>query len=52
MLDISGDVDHVYVEKVLPIKMKYNLESLKQFSFWAEIVTIFRTIFAVLGKKY
>ena len=52
MLDVSGDVDFVYVEKVLPIKMKYNLESLKQFSFWKEIMTIFRTILAVLGKEY
>lgn len=52
LLDVSSDVDRVYVEKVLPIKMKYNLESLKKFSFMAEIATMFRTVFAVLGKDY
>ena len=52
LLDVSGDADRVYVEKVLPIKMKYNLDSLKKFSFVAEIGTMFRTVFAVLGKNY
>ena len=32
--------------------MKYNLESIKRFSFVGEIVTMFRTVFAVLGKDY
>lgn len=52
LLDPAADVDKVYIEDVLPGKMKYNLESIKQFSFWGEIVTIFRTVFAVLGKDY
>lgn len=52
LLDGVDDVDKVYIEKVLPEKMKYNLESLKKFSFFEEVVTMFRTIFAVLGKEY
>ena len=52
LLDAADDVDKVYVEKVLPEKMKYNLESIKKFSFLGEIVTMIRTIFAVLGKNY
>lgn len=52
LLDIADDVDRVYVEEVLPEKMKYNLESIEKFSLWGEIVTMFRTIFAVLGKNY
>ena len=52
LLDASDDVDKVYVEDVLPGKMKYNLESIKRFSFWGEIATMFRTVFAVLGKEY
>lgn len=52
LLDAADDVDKVYVEKVLPEKMKYNLESIKKFSFWGEIRTMFRTVFAVLGKNY
>ena len=52
MLDGAEDVDKVYIEEVLPGRMKYNLESIKRFSFVGEIVTMFRTVFAVLGKDY
>ena len=52
LLDSADDVDRVYVEEVLPGKMKYNLQSIKKFSFLGEIVTMFRTVFAVLGKEY
>lgn len=52
LLDAADDVDRVYVEDVLPGKMKYNLESIKKFSFIGEIRTMFRTVFAVLGKNY
>ena len=52
LLDAADDVDIVYVEEVLPGKMKYNLESVKHFSFIGEIATMFRTVFAVLGKEY
>lgn len=52
LLDAAHDVDRVYVEDVLPEKMKYNLEAIKNFSFLGEIATMFRTVFAVLGKEY
>ena len=52
LLDAADDVDRVYVEDVLPEKMKYNLEAIKNFSFLGEIATMFRTVFAVLGKEY
>ena len=52
LLDVADDVDRVYVEDVLPGKMKYNLEAIKKFSFFGEIATMFRTVFAVLGKEY
>lgn len=52
LLNAADDVDRVYVEKILPGKMKYNLESVKKFSFGREIMTMFRTVFAVLGKDY
>lgn len=48
LLDAADDVDKVYVEQVLPAKMKYNLESIRNFSFWGEIVTMMRTILAVI----
>ena len=52
LLDAADDVDRVYVEEVLPGKMKYNLQSIREFSFVREIATMFRTVFAVLGKEY
>lgn len=48
MLDAAEDVDKVYVEKVLPAKMKYNLDSIRKFSFCNEILTMIRTVFAVI----
>lgn len=52
LLDAADDVDKVYIEQVLPGKMKYNLESIRRFSFFGEIATMFRTVLAVLGKDY
>ena len=52
LLDASEDVDRVYTEDVLPGKMKYNLESIRTFSFIKDIITMVRTVFAVLGKDY
>lgn len=48
----DGMVDRVYVEKLLPAKMKFNLESLRNFSCRADLATMFRTVRAVLGKDY
>lgn len=52
LLDASSDVDKTYIEEVLPGKMKYNLDSIKNFSFFWDIATMFRTVLAVLGKDY
>ena len=52
LLNAADDVDRVYVEEVLPGKMKWNLESIRRFRFLREILTMFRTVFAVLGKEY
>ena len=52
LLSGAEDVDKVYVEQVLPGKMKHNLQSLERFSFFGDIATMFRTVFAVLGKNY
>ena len=52
LLEGKDDVDKAYVEEVLPQKMKWNLESIKKFSLLGEVRTMFRTVFAVLGKEY
>lgn len=51
LLDGAGDVDQVYIRDVLPGKMKYNLYAIRNFSFWGDIATMFRTVFAVLGMQ-
>lgn len=50
LLDGVEDPDRVYVETVLPGKMKYNLEQLRDFSFLRDLQTMFRTVAAVLGR--
>ena len=52
LLTEADDVDRVYIEEVLPEKMKWNLESIERFSFLREILTMIRTVLAVLGKEY
>ena len=52
LLDGAEDTDAVYIEKILPGKMYYNLKGLERFSFWGDIKILFMTVFAVLGKKY
>ena len=52
LLNAAEDVDRVYVQDVLPGKMKHNLRAIREFSFWNDIATMFRTVFAVLGKDY
>ena len=52
LLDAADDADKVYIEQVLPAKMKYNLRAVEHFSFWGDIKIMFMTVFAVLGKEY
>lgn len=48
LLEAAADVDEVYVKQVLPGKMQYNLESLIKFSFLGEILTMIKTVIAVI----
>ncbi len=52
LLDKAEDADKVYIEQVLPAKMKWNLNSIERFSFARELLTMIRTVLAVLGKDY
>lgn len=48
LLANADNVDDIYVNSVLPNKMKYNLSSITHFSFFGEIVTMIKTVFAVV----
>ncbi len=52
LLNAADDVDHVYVEQILPEKMKWNLQSIEHFHALQELITLFRTVAAVLGKDF
>ena len=49
LLERAENIDDVYVNQVLPGKMKYNLNSIKNFSFLGEIWMMFKTVVAVLS---
>lgn len=44
----GSSVDEVYIEKVLPEKMKYNLDYIKDFGFFSDIKLMINTVLAVL----
>ncbi len=48
ILSSASDPDEAYIHEVLPDKMKYNLQSIREFSFINEIKTMVNTIRAVL----
>lgn len=52
LLDGAADPDRVYMEEVLPGKMKWNLQSIRDFSIAGDLKTMVRTVSAVLGKEY
>ena len=52
LLNGAEDTDKVYIEKILPAKMYYNLKAVEKFGFWRDIKTMFMTVFAILGKEY
>lgn len=44
LLSNASDADEVYVKKILPAKMRYNLKSLRRFNCITDIITIVKTI--------
>ena len=52
LLSEADDIDRVYMEEVLPDKMKWNLETIRNFGFRSELKTMVRTVLAVLGREY
>lgn len=48
LLEDADDADRVYIEKVLPDKMKFNLKSLEEFSLLNDLKTMILTVVAVV----
>lgn len=50
LLEGAENPDKTYVEEILPEKMKYNLEYIKNFNFWYDIKVMVKTVFAIIKK--
>lgn len=50
LLSNTNNADEVYINQVLPEKMNYNLQSIKEFSFWGELSVMLQTLIAVVKK--
>ena len=51
-IDEGETIDQIYIEKVLPHKMDYNLKYINEFSFGKDIAICIQTILAVTINKY
>jgi len=52
LLKNADNADTIYIESVLPGKMKWNLKGLERFSFILDIKLMFMTFFSICGKNY
>lgn len=52
LLEGAEDPDSVYLQRVLPEKMFYNLRAIREFSLPGEMGIMVKTVLAVLGKEY
>lgn len=52
LLDSAEDVDAVYIERILPGKMKYNLRELDRVGAGHDLRILVMTVFAALGKDF
>ena len=48
LLKDAVDVDEVYIQKILPEKMRWNLRAIRRFSLHGELSTMVRTVFHVM----
>lgn len=49
LLKDAVDVDEVYIQKILPEKMRWNLRAIRRFSLPGELSTMVRTVFHVMA---
>lgn len=52
LLETAENPKTVYLNEILPEKMKYNLEGISKFGITNEAKLLFMTIFAILGKDF
>ena len=50
LLNDTDNVDRIYIEEILPAKMKVNLEVIRNFQLRGELLTMLRTVLSMLKK--
>jgi lipopolysaccharide/colanic/teichoic acid biosynthesis glycosyltransferase len=50
LLNSGGDPEEIYVDQILPEKMRYNLEYLDHISVWQDLKIMVQTVLAVLKR--
>ena len=50
LLEHASDADEVYINEILPEKMKYNYQYLKKINIFYDIALLFQTVIAVLKR--
>ena len=48
----AKDTDMVYIQEVLPGKMRYNLREIRDYSFLNDLKTMIMTVLAMVGRDY
>lgn len=51
LLESAEDAERIYMEEILPEKMKWNLKGIREYGFLREIGVMFKTVLSVWGKK-
>lgn len=51
LLENSTDMDDTYISELLPEKMKYNLRSIEEYSFFKDIKIIIKTVIAMVKYR-
>ena len=49
LLKDAENVDEIYIQKVLPEKMRWNLKAIRRFRLYEELGTMVRTVFHVIA---
>ena len=52
LLDKAEDPDKIYIEEILPKKMKWNLRGMEEVGFWKDMWVMVLTVLSVCGRKF
>lgn len=51
LLKNTEDAERIYIERILPEKMKWNLKGIEEYGFWRDVGIMLMTVVSVYGKR-